>query len=91
LRRIIADLDKAKIITTYKWRNGWVTIEKSLKSISVFDVLLAVWEELWVSDCSKWLDCENVEKCSTFPIYRELQKWLNGILKLYSLDKLSKL
>jgi DNA-binding IscR family transcriptional regulator len=88
LRRIIADLDKAKIITTYKWRNGGVSIEKPLKNISIFDVLLAVWEELWVSDCSKWLDCENLETCSTSPLYRELQKGLNGILRLYSLDKI---
>jgi Rrf2 family protein len=88
LRRIVADLDKAGIITTYKWRNGGVMIEKPLKSISVFDILLAVWEELWVSDCSKWLECENVENCSSSPLYMELQRGLNGILKLYTLDKL---
>jgi Rrf2 family protein len=88
LRRIIADLDKAGIITTYKWRNGGVLIEKSLKNISVFDVLFAVWEELWVSNCSKWLNCENMETCSTLPLYGELQRGLNGILKLYTLDKI---
>jgi Rrf2 family protein len=90
LRRVIAELERAGIVKTYKWRNGGVIIEKSLKTISIFDVLLAVWEELWVSDCSKGLDCEKVESCYTFPIYTELQKGINGILKLYTLDKIAK-
>jgi DNA-binding IscR family transcriptional regulator len=90
LRRVIADLDRAKIIKSYKWRNGGIVIEKSLKNISVFDVLLAVWEELWVSDCSKWLDCKNVDICYTFPLYGELQKAINGILRIYTLDKIKK-
>lgn len=90
LRRVVADLDKAWIITTYRWRNGWVSIKKPLKSISVFDVLLAVWEELWVSDCSKWIDCKNLDICYTFPLYWELQKGINGILRLYTLDKVRK-
>jgi hypothetical protein len=48
---------------------------------------LAVSEELWVSDCSKGLDCKNLDICYTFPLYGELQKAINGILKIYTLDK----
>ena len=91
LRRIIADLEKWKIITTYKWRNWWIQISKDFKNISIYDVLLAVWEELWVSNCSMWFSCENAEECSTSYLYNELQKWFNGILKLYTLDKIKKL
>jgi DNA-binding IscR family transcriptional regulator len=88
LRRVVADLDRTGIVVTYKWRNGGVAIEKPLKSISVFDVLFAVWEELWISDCSKWLNCKNLDICYTFPLYWEIQRGINWILKLYTLDRI---
>jgi len=90
LRRIIADLDKTSLIETTKWRNGWIKITKRPKEITIYDILFSVWEELWVTDCSKWLICDNHNACSTFDFYAILQKWLNGILKIYTLDKIIK-
>lgn len=90
LRRIIADLEKSGIIKSIKWRNWWVKIGKSLGKITLFDVLLAIWEDLFLSDCTAWKDCEKSWICHTEDIYWLLQKWLNGILKVYSLDKIVK-
>jgi Rrf2 family nitric oxide-sensitive transcriptional repressor len=90
LRRIIAELDKSWIIITTKGRDGWVTLGMDLKDISVYDILNSVWEELWVSDCTKWLICENSENCSTTDLFWNLQKSFNGILKLQTLDKIIK-
>lgn len=90
LRRIIADLKKAKIITSTKWRNWGIQIIKDIQKISLFDIFLAVWEKMYVSDCTKWVHCENMSDCYTEDTYHLLQKWLTGLLKLYTLEKLIK-
>lgn len=90
LRRIIADLDKKGIIETIKWRNGWVRLWKKICEISIYDILDSVWEELWVSDCTKWILCDKHDSCMTTDFYMTLQKWMNWVLKLYTLDKIIK-
>lgn len=87
LRRIIALLHKWWLVYTIKWRNWWLTLWKNANQISVYDILFCVWEELWISDCTKWLYCNNKDNCNTTSIYWNIQKWLNSILKLYTLDK----
>jgi len=88
LRRIIANLEKSDIIASVKGRNGWIKLWKEPKDISVYDILYSVWEELWVSDCTKWISCSNHEECYTTEIYSLIQKGLTWILKLYTLDKI---
>jgi len=90
LRRIISDLDKSWILITIKWRVGGVKLGMDFKDISVYDILNSVWEELWITDCTKWLICENSEHCSTTELLWNLQKSFNGILKLQTLDKIIK-
>ncbi len=87
LRRIIALLHKWWLVYTKKWRNWWLCLWKKASEISVYDILFYVWEELWISDCTKWIYCNNKHKCHTTSIYWNIQKWLNSILKLYTLDK----
>lgn len=88
LRRIIANLEKSDIIESVKGRNGWIRLWKDLNKISIYDILLSVWEELWVSDCAKWILCNNHKKCSTSVVYTTMQKWFEWVLKLYTLDKI---
>lgn len=88
LRRIIALLHKWDIVKTIKWRNWGLVLWKDLSKISVYDVLYSVWEELWISDCTKWISCDNQINCHTTDIYSTIQKWLNWILKIYTLDKI---
>lgn len=90
LRRIIADLEKSWILKTTKWRNWGVSIWKNLEEISVYDILLASWEELSIRDCTKWLDCDNKTSCSTIWLMKWLQRWFNTLLKINTLDKLIK-
>lgn len=90
LRRIIADLDRANIVTTIKWRNWWIYIERDIKTISLYDILNAVWEDLWIKECSSWEKCYDSVSCNVFPVYNELQKSFNAILKIYTLDKIKK-
>lgn len=90
LRRIISDLEKSWIVTTVKGRIWWVKLWKQLNSISVFDILKSVWEELWITDCTKWLFCVNINNCSTTNLFTNLQKSFNWILKLQTLDKIIK-
>ena len=47
-------------------------------------------KELGITDCTKWLFCENQQNCDTTTVYKNLQKWFNWILKLYTLDKIAK-
>jgi len=88
LRRIISDLEKASILQTKKWRNGWVFLWKHARDISLYDIFFALWEELSVSDCSAWLECINKHDCLTTSIFANLQKSFNGILKMQTLDKM---
>jgi len=88
LRRIISDLEKASILHTKKWRNWWVSLWKQAKCISLYDIFLALWEQLFVSDCSAWLDCINKHDCLTTSIFANLQKSFNWILKMQTLDKI---
>ncbi len=90
LRRIIANTEKAWIVKTIKWRNWWVKLWKNISKISVFDILYSVWEELWITDCTKWNDCSNLWNCSTTHLLWNLQKWFNSLLKINTLDKIIK-
>jgi len=53
LRRIIADLNTGGILETKQGRNGGVQLAKSPNQISVFDIFLAVGEEMGITDCTK--------------------------------------
>jgi Rrf2 family transcriptional regulator, iron-sulfur cluster assembly transcription factor len=88
LRRIIADLERNNIVKTVKWRNWWVSLWNKINKISVYDILKAVREELWISDCTKWISCYNHDNCSTTDFYSILQTWFHSLLKMYTLDKI---
>lgn len=88
LRRIIADLEKKSLINTIKWRNWWISLWKKISEISVYDILDSIWEELWVRNCTKWILCDNHSDCITTNLYSNIQKGLNWVLKLYTLDKI---
>lgn len=90
LRRLISELEKSWIVTTVKGRIWWVKLWKKLNNISIFDILSSVWEELWITDCTRWLFCENMDNCSTTNLFTNLQKSFNWILKLQTLDKIIK-
>ena len=90
LRRIISELEKSAILMTIKGRNGWVNLGMELEDISVYDILNSIWEELSVSDCTKWISCDNFDNCSTTNLFWNLQKSFNWILKLQTLDKIIK-
>jgi Rrf2 family protein len=77
LRRIISELDKSWILITSKGRSGWVQLGMEVKDISIYDILNSVWEELWISNCTKWLVCENIENCNTSNLFWSLQKSFN--------------
>ena len=90
LRRIIAEMEKSWILITSKWRNWGVWLWMELNQISVYDVLNSVGEELWISECTKWIFCENNNNCNTTELLSNIQKSFNWILKLQTLDKIIK-
>lgn len=90
LRRIISNLDKSGILLTVKGRIWGVKLWMELKDISVYDILNSIQEELWITDCTKWLMCKNSEVCSTTTLFWNLQKSFNWILRLQTLDKIIK-
>ncbi len=90
LRRIMANLEQANLLTSVKWRNGWVKIAIDLDKISVYDILKASWENMNISDCTGWLKCTNIDNCSTTGVLNNIQKWFNTLLKMQTLDKIIK-
>ncbi len=90
LRRIISDLEKVHILSTLKGRKGWVKLWKLPTQISTYDILDAIWEELSITDCTKWIDCDNHSSCTTTSLFWSLQTGFNTLLKIYTLDKIIK-
>lgn len=90
LRRIIADLEKAHILETIKGRGGWIKLWKKIYQISLFDILQAVGEELWITDCTRGDHCDRIDDCATTNVFHSLQHGFNTLLKIYTLDKIIK-
>jgi Rrf2 family protein len=88
LRRIVAELEKWLILETVKWRFWWVKIKKDFEKISIFDILVSVWEDMTISSCTSWEKCENQKTCLTSNIFSNLQRWLHSMLKMQTLDKI---
>lgn len=90
LRRIISQLEKAGILATTKGRNGGIQLGKSPESISVYDILKAVGEELGISECTRGEHCEREDYCVTTHILWSLQKGFTALLKMHTVDKIIK-
>lgn len=90
LRRIIADMERGWILRTVKGRNGWVQLAKAPAQITVYAILESVWEELGLTDCTKWIYCEKKPDCYTTDVLGNLQRWFNALLKMQTLDKIVK-
>ena len=90
LRRIIPDLHKAGILIAKQWRGGGVMLGMNTNQISVYDILLAVWEELGLTDCTKDIYCERKDDCYTTDVLWNLQRGFNSLLKMQTLDKIVK-
>ncbi|MCH2189256.1 Rrf2 family transcriptional regulator [Candidatus Gracilibacteria bacterium] len=88
LRLIIADLNNAGILRTIRGRNGGVQLAQSPSTLSVFDILQAVGEELGITDCTKDIYCEKKSECYTTDVLGNLQKGFNSLLKIHTLDKI---
>lgn len=90
LRRIIHDFEKKGLLTTIKGRNGWVLIDKNLQEISLYDILLSLEEDLFITQCTSGEYCKNQDVCVTTDVLKSLQKGFTALLKLYTLDKIIK-
>lgn len=90
LRRIINDFEKSWILKTIKWRNWGVTFHRELNEINLYDILNIIWEDLNISDCTAGHNCSMQNVCLTTDVFKWLQKGFNGILRLYTLDKIVK-
>jgi len=90
LRRIVADLSTGGILKTTQGRNGGVELAKEPSSISVYDILDAVGEELGLTDCTKDIYCDKKDGCYTTDVMGNLQRGFNSLLRMNTLDKIIK-
>jgi len=88
LRRIIASLEKWWILTSVKWRNGGVKLSKDKDKISLFWILSASWEDMFLTWCTEGKDCPHKEWCNSTKAFNSLQKGFNSLLKLHTLDRI---
>lgn len=82
LRKIANRLEKWWVIISNKWRN-W-GIKANVTSISVYDVLNIMWENLGVALCSSKV-CDKSWKCEIWSVVANLQRWLESVLKITKL------
>lgn len=90
LRRIIADLNRAGILKTKQGKGGGVLLALPKEKISVYDIFLAVGEEMGITDCTTGKSCEFEANCYTTWVLWNLQRGFNSLLKLQTLDKIIK-
>lgn len=90
LRRIIPELHKAGILLAKPGRGGGVQLAKPAEKISLFDIFLAVDEEMGITDCTKDIYCEKKTDCYTTDVLGNLQRGFNSLLKMQKLDKIIK-
>ena len=90
LRRIIPDLHKAGILVAKQWRWGGVMLGMNPNQISLYDIFLAVGEEIWLTDCTKDIYCDKKDDCYTTDVLWNLQRGFNSLLKMQTLDKIVK-
>lgn len=90
LRRIIADLNTGWILKTTQGRWWWVKLVKEPRFISIYDVFLAVGEEMGITDCTRDMHCDKKDDCYTTDVLWNLQRGFNSLLKMQTLDKIIK-
>ncbi|MCD5374939.1 Rrf2 family transcriptional regulator [Candidatus Gracilibacteria bacterium] len=90
LRRIIPDLHKAGILIAKQGRGGGVMLASDASQISLYDIFLAVGEEIGITDCTKDIYCEKKSDCYTTDVLGNLQRGINSLLKMQTLDKIIK-
>ena len=90
LRRIIADLNRAGILITKQWKWGGVLLNQPLNKISLFEIFIAVGEEIGITDCTKDTYCDKKMDCYTTDVLGNLQRGFNSLLKMQTLDKIIK-
>ncbi|NDK09959.1 Rrf2 family transcriptional regulator [Candidatus Gracilibacteria bacterium] len=88
LRRIIPELQKAGILLSKQGRGGGVMLAKVPDTISLYDIFVAVGEEIGISDCTKNIYCEKKTDCYTTNALGNLQRGFNSLLKMQTLDKI---
>lgn len=79
LRKTANRLEKAGIIVSHKGRYGGVELLK--KDVSVYDILLAVGEDLSITVCSNG-NCSSSETCGIVPTISNIQRGFDTILKI---------
>lgn len=90
LRRIIPDLQKAGIVISKQGRGGGILLGREASNISLYDIFIAVWEEVGITSCTKDEYCEKKESCYTTDALGQLQRGINSLLKMHTLDKIIK-
>ena len=90
LRRIVPDLHKAGILIAKQGRWGWVMLGMDPKQITLYDIFLAVGEEIGLADCTKDIYCDKKDDCYTTDVLWNLQRGFNSLLKMQTLDKIVK-
>jgi len=90
LRRIVADLNTGGILKTTQGRGWGVRLARTPETISVYDIFLAVGEEMGITNCTKDLHCDKKDDCYTTDVLWNLQRGFNSLLKLQTLDRIIK-
>ena len=88
LRLIIADLNRAGIIQSKQGRNGGLILGKPASKISLYDVFLAVGEEMGIADCTKDIYCDKKSSCYTTDALWGLQRGFHSLLKMQTIEKI---
>ena len=90
LRQIIANLNRAEILKTKQGKGGGVMLAREREKISMYDIFLAVGEEMGIANCTSGKGCEHEGNCYTTGALANLQRGFNSLLKLQTLDKIVK-
>jgi len=89
LSKIIQKLAKAGIIKSFRGANGGVRLARKPGKISLLDVIQSIEGDIGMNQCA--LDsraCNLSSRCSVHPVWVDIRKKTERILRSYKFDKL---
>lgn len=88
LEGIISKLNRAKLVASNRGKYGGYRLNKRPSEYTVYEVLLATEESMYIVSCLGGKTCEREDYCSTVDFWTNFQNHVHNYLKSISLQDL---
>lgn len=91
LEQIMTELAKAGLVESARGKNGGYRLTRPASDYTAAEILRVTETSFAAASCTaEEADCPRAEKCPTLPLWQALDDAVDGVLKKYTLEDLSK-